>query len=62
MSLTDDIKQLYRDGILLGKKAIVCDIKIEILKFQNDEISTKDLFRILDKLIEKEESKRGENI
>ena len=62
MSLTEDIKQLHRDGVLLGKKAIVADIKIEILKRPGDEITTKDLIKILDKIIEKEESKRGENI
>lgn len=62
MSLIEDIKQLHRDGILLGKKGIVADIKIEILKRPSDEISTKDLFKILDKIIENEESKRGENI
>ena len=62
MSLTSDLKELYKDGVLLGKKVIVADIKIEILKRPSDEITAKELFKILDKIIEKEESERGENI
>ena len=53
----DEIKGMIRDNVLLGKKAIVCDIKIEILKRTNDKISTKELFNILDNIIEKEENK-----
>ncbi len=62
MRTCKEIKEMIRDNVLLGKKAIVCDIKIEILKRPDNEITTKDLFEILDNIIEKEESKRGEKI
>lgn len=60
MRTCEEIKEMIRDNVLLGKKAIVCDIKIEILKRGVNEISTKELFEILDRIIEKEEFKRGE--
>lgn len=62
MSICEDVKEMIRDSVLMGKKAIVCDIKIELLKRPNDEITTKELFSILDSIIEKEESKRGETL
>ena len=57
MTTCEEIKEMIKDNELLGKKAIVCDIKIEILKRPNNEISTKELFDILDCIIEKEYNK-----
>ena len=57
MSFTDEIREMFNDNVLMGKKAIVCDIKIELLKRPEDTITNKELFILLDKIIEKEENK-----
>lgn len=60
MSIVDDIREMYNDSILLGKKAIVCDIKIKLLKMSTDEIKIIDLIKIMDTIIEREEMKYNE--